>query len=778
LPLWAVTGASFLFTIGLFWRVALTDQLLLRRDMLRVVLPLKSFWAERIRAGQLPEWYPYDGLGQPFAGMMVSGAFHPGNALFLVLHVGPALTWNALLCFPVMACGLWLLLRRAGVSRMACALGVVLGTFNGYAVCITNSLPYLQAMALVPWALFAVMRFVERPGIARGVAGALALSLVLFAGDTQSFLIACALTCPIALWLPSRHSAVRRLSLFLGLMGLTAVVALPQLVAAAHVLRESLAAKRSLPETLIFSLHPWRLLEMLVGPLFGTGELYQDASVTEALLHSGLGGMWVESVHFGAVGLVLAAAGLATLPGARLRIGAGLTVAGALLLVLGKYGGLYGVFYRLFWLWRPFRYPEKLLPYLFLALAALAALGLDGARRNAVLGRWVGRCASALSVALMLLAGSEVSLHAFTRVCQWVSGGALGVATTAELGDNLVRACGLTIVALLATAWAVRAPSASRRGWLVPGVCALVAFIQGEPLYGAVSPEVLEETPLTVQVVQEREGEPHLGGARVYSAVGSHAIAVLEGLSFDDGQASATTTGLEPVTPAWYHLEGANAYLPAASARLRALQQSGVFLDRVAGLFSASYVAVSSRDYRGDGRYVLARSNRLQTLLLANPGAVPRLSLRSPLCVASEAEALRHIVDPSFQAATDAVVECGSQFLLQPTERATTAGLVRFVSYDADRVEIDATTATSQLLVLADAYYSGWSATVDGKPTAILPANLAGRGLLLGPGPHRVVFSYRTPGLRLALGVSAATVLLGAGFGLAGWFRARRRRPG
>ncbi len=774
----AVTGASFLFTIGLFWRVALADNLLLRRDMLRVVLPLKSFWAERIRAGHLPEWYPYDGLGQPFAGMMVSGAFHPGNGLFLLVPFGSALNWNALICFPLLASGLWALLRRAGISPTACALGVVLGTFNGYAVSITNSLPYLQAMAVVPWALLLVVRFVESPAVARGVLAALALSLVLFAGDAQSFLIVCTLTVPLVLGLPSRHSLRRRLVLWLALMVVTALVALPQLAAAVHVLRDARAAQRSLPEALLFSMHPLRLLEMLVGPLFGTGELYQEASVTDALLHSGLGGMWVESVHFGAIGLLLAAAGLATLPSARLRLGAALAVGGIGLLALGKYGGLYALVYRLLWLWRPFRYPEKLLPYLFLALAALAALGLDGARRNAVLGRWVGRCASALSAALMLLAGSEVSLHAFTRVCQWASGGALGVATTAELRDNLVRACGLTIVALLATAWAVRAPAASRRGWLVPGVCALVAFIQGEPLYGAVSPEVLEETPLTVKVVQEREGEPHLGGARVYSAVGSHAIAVLEGLSFDDGQASATITGLEPVTPAWYRLEGANAYLPAASARLRALQQSGVFLDRVAGLFSAAYVAVSSRDYRGDGRLVLARSNRLQTLLLANPGAVPRLSLRSPLCVASEAEALRHIVDPSFQAATDAVVECGSQFPPQPTERTTTAGLSRFVSYDADRVEIDATTATSQLLVLADAYYGGWSAMVDGKPTTVLPTNLAGRGLLLGPGHHRVVFSYRTPGLRLALGVSAATVLLGAGFGLAGWFRARRRRPG
>jgi hypothetical protein len=104
-----------------------------------------------------------------------------------VLPAGQALTWNALLCFPLLATGLWALLRRLGASPVACALGAVLVTFNGYAVCITNSLPYLQAMALVPWALVAAMRYFERPGLVRAVLGALVLALVLFAGDAQSF---------------------------------------------------------------------------------------------------------------------------------------------------------------------------------------------------------------------------------------------------------------------------------------------------------------------------------------------------------------------------------------------------------------------------------------------------------------------------------------------------------------------------------------------------------------------------------------------------------------
>lgn len=772
-------------SIALFWRVALLDKLLLRRDMLRVVLPLKSFWADSVRAGHLPGWYPYDGFGQPFAGMMVSGSFHPGNLLFLLLSPGAALKWNAVLCFPVLATGLWALLRRLGVSNAACALGAVLGTFNGYAVCITNSLPYLEAMALVPWALLAAMRYFERPGVGRAVLGALALSLVLFAGDTQSFCITCALTLPVALLTPSARAASWRLLAWLGLMGAAALVALPQLVAGADVVRETQTAQRSLAEALIWSMHPLRLLEMLLGPLYGTGRLYQDTQVTDGLLHAGFawsgGGMWVESVHFGAVGLLLCAVGVASLPRRRLRVAAAAAVVAFGLLALGRYGGLYEVLYRLLWLWRPFRYPEKLVPFLFLFLSVGAALGLEQTRRRPELGRWVRRSALALFCLLGVLALGEVAFHLFTRGCQALSAVALTPDVTEELRGNFLRGCGLSGFGLLAIAWACRAPLASSRLWAVPGVCMLIAFVQGEPLYGANAPEVLSETPFTVQAVLARAGPAHLGGPRVYSAVKGHALPALADVSFEDSSTAATAIGFEPVTPALYGLEGANIYLPAVSARVLALRHSPVFANRLVGLFGASFFAASEYDFRdegGDPTLVLAYSEPLHLVLIANPTVRARLALRRATCVGSPEEALLRTTDAAFESSGQAIVECQGASPPVTPEEGQSLGTVRVVSYEADRVELEATATAASVLVLADAYYRGWSATVDGRAAAILPTNVAGRGLLLEPGRHPVVFTYRTPDLLSAAALSLATLLLGAGFGLVGSFRRVRARRG
>lgn len=61
----------------------------------------------------------------------------------------------------------------------------------------------------------------------------------------------------------------------------------------------------------------------------------------------------------------------------------------------------------------------------------------------------------------------------------------------------------------------------------------------------------------------------------------------------------------------------------------------------------------------------------------------------------------------------------------------------------ATQVVIDATSPQGGLLVLADTYYPGWRATVDGAPTPILRVNQMHRGVLVPPGAHTVTFRYQ-----------------------------------
>jgi hypothetical protein len=100
---------------------------------------------------------------------------------------------------------------------------------------------------------------------------------------------------------------------------------------------------------------------------------------------------------------------------------------------------------------------------------------------------------------------------------------------------------------------------------------------------------------------------------------------------------------------------------------------------------------------------------------------------------------------------------------------------VRWVRYEADRVEIEAECRSRGVLVLSDVLYPGWKLLVDGRPREILRANRLMRGVALEPGTHRVIFEYRPWTFRVGLWISlASAVFLLAGFAAS---RFKRRRP-
>ena len=110
------------------------------------------------------------------------------------------------------------------------------------------------------------------------------------------------------------------------------------------------------------------------------------------------------------------------------------------------------------------------------------------------------------------------------------------------------------------------------------------------------------------------------------------------------------------------------------------------------------------------------------------------------------------------------------------TGTAGTTGTVEIVSYAPEHVEVRTTSTAPAFLVLADANYPGWAATVDGLPAPIYATNVLFRGVPVPAGTHSVVFSFQPtgwlPGLWLAaLGSMIVVALIAA----AGWQRFRRR---
>jgi hypothetical protein len=260
-----------------------------------------------------------------------------------------------------------------------------------------------------------------------------------------------------------------------------------------------------------------------------------------------------------------------------------------------------------------------------------------------------------------------------------------------------------------------------------------------------------------VSAIQKREERPGLGQYRVVSAIQVHHVPIRAGLSEPDAYAVSSASALLPDIPALWGLESADAYLPAESRRVYQLtQQPQIWYLRFDGDFSARYTVLPQEFFdqiNGRKELVVMEHPALHLLLLHNPAAAPRVSLRRSHCVESDDQAFKAVVARKFDSTQEAVVEC---YPTRPSAsyRSVPSDEVRVASYAPERVEIAVRNSTPTLLVVNDAFYQGWMASVDGKPAEIVPANYAVRGLELDRGQHQVVFSYRAPGLLVGLCIS------------------------
>jgi hypothetical protein len=76
------------------------------------------------------------------------------------------------------------------------------------------------------------------------------------------------------------------------------------------------------------------------------------------------------------------------------------------------------------------------------------------------------------------------------------------------------------------------------------------------------------------------------------------------------------------------------------------------------------------------------------------------------------------------------------------------------------RVRVEVTTERPGILILADACYPGWRATVNGNPAGILPVDGLFRGVPISEGKHQVEFFYAPVSLNIGSSITQGVGLL------------------
>ncbi|MDF1564919.1 MAG: YfhO family protein [Deltaproteobacteria bacterium] len=773
-----------LCTLAVFWRVAfLAGQTLAERDLFRVYLPARQYWADRIAAGHFPDWFPHDSLGQSFPGALVTGAFHPSNFLYLLASLPTAFELNLLLSYLAAFTGMYAWLRRGhALGRIPAAAGAVTFGLSGYLVSIHNNLLYLMATATLPWLLWALLSHLRRPAPGRLLLASAALASILLCGDPQAFVIASGMVVVYTLlfgpagW---RSDVPRALAVLAGGTALAAVQLVPVLSLRAGLHAEAMP----LGTATQWSTLPARALDLFLGPVFSPNESSQVLRHLAEVMAPDHESWWAYSLHLGAAAmLLLLVAAWRRRQQRRVQV---LALISLLLftLMLGRHALLYGFLHAHLPFWNAFRYPEKLGGALSFLLAFGVAFALADHLADARARRRAGWILAGGGALLALLGGLELAAHAGTATLQALAQLQTGDETllhfvSARLAKGLLTAAAFTAVGGAALLLVRRETLA---GALLVASLALALLDSGQEAYRTVEARYLLEAPATVQLLRRRPDGPRMAGFRVFCPID---LFHWRSSDLDDanGVMTALSSCLASGTNALWGIESAESYLPGASTTAGSiLKQGRAHFLRYSGLFSVRFAIVDARWYADQGGRtdrVLYDVAAFDQVVLYNEKALPRAFLAPLLCLPSLDEVKKALSLGWSRAERGEVVfaECPPGDSLPPAPEGVPVGGadLRIVDWQPEHLRLEVETPVAAGLVINDAHYPGWTATVDGEEVPIHRANQLVRVLRLPAGEHRVELRYRTPGLILGASVSGLALAILALWTLLGALRGRR----
>jgi hypothetical protein len=746
-------GAVALAVLALFVGPALLPSTYLsHRDILRLHLPLRHFLASEWQQGRLPTWFHLDGVGVSFVGSAVGAAFSPLQILVPLFPPDVALKIQVLLLLVVAGGGAARLVAGLGVGEAGRWMAAVAYAGSGYLVSATDNFTFLHGAALLPWTLDAAERLARVPSLRGGLWCGVLVALGVAGGDLQStYLQVLLMLAWVATLSSSRPVALRHLGVGGAAGGLLVAPLLPAIAAAAS--ESGRLGGLSAQEAVRWSLHPLRLLELVIGPLAPPGLV--DAHGPELVDRLGgyNGALWVTSEALGIVVVSLAVAGAARARREGLRRYLALTLVG-LLLALGSHGFLYGLFLRAVPLWSAFRYPEKLMPLVLLGAAVLAVRALQRPPERALWIALGGMAALSALTAVLAGPGTISSLLAGRQ-------GPLDPALAETLSGH-VRLQALIALLLAAAFAAALRWRPERVPWVAAGLVLVQAVLAARGQVPVRDRSELAETPALVAPLRAAGAErSRLAAWPVrYSFPG-------ERLSAMDAAREGDRQALAPDLSALHGFGNIYSYNPGSMGAFEAAcGQRPSCTSPCARRLGAGFCVVSYDEaprWTARGARELGRLSRPKLVLLADPLARPWASFPG----------VRAVTDPTEIAA--ALRLDGPELPglgPGPSAPAAPGAVLEWSRPRPDAAIVEVSLAEDNLLVLAENCARGWKVWVDRVPAALARVDLGLCAVRVPAGRHLVQARYVPPGWPGAWAGPMVVLLVLA---LAAFARERRR---
>ena len=685
-----------------YWRlltmrgVVITDGIF-TSDLMNEGFPYRHFLGEALKNGWWPTWIPQVYGGLPLLARSEAGTASPLNILlFGLLPPYAALNWAVVLTPLIAAWGTFLFARETGSGTAGSVMAGLSFAWCGFLVAHLMHLSMVGTVCWFPLALYLIERGVPAQGAPRRwnfFLFSVVVGLQVVAGHPQIVyysILFYIVYTPLRAW--SLSAAVPATVAWFSLALLAGLgLGAVQLLPTHELTRlTDRAHGLSFAQAVAFSYDPSDIKNFLYP--YANGDIGDGSYRGRAIF-------WEDYGYAGLIPLLLAGYGVVKRWGTwHTRFFAAAAVA-SYLLVLGPHTPVFGAAFHVVPGMRYFRFPTRFLFVVDFSIAVLASAGLGALTARAA------RPSRAAVLAALLLALTTVDLWYFQvrqnpviDAATWQRPPSTARLLREQGGPELFRIYSLGAVGTH------RAAFREARGWV----------------------------NLAPYVEQREILQPNSNA--------------LYGLSSADGYAQLTPGYVVDV---WGDQNRAGLIQQAGSLGAEGYTPSPRFL-KVLSLFNVKFV-LSPWTIHGTELVPFKQEGRV--LVYRNPRVLPRAFLvgrhhRVRDSAAARDRLLAEDFDPReevilFEDPPSAMAPASAQGAVVSVER-----------YDAEEVVVRTVAEHAGILVLADTFYPGWKAQVDGVETRILRANLSQRAVPVGAGTHEVRFVFRSPAIRGGLVIS------------------------
>lgn len=698
--------------------------------------PWREFGFEELKAGQLPFWNPYNGGGAPLFANYQTAFLYPPNWLHLILPHAQAMSLIALLHILWAGLGMNLFTRRLGVSQLGQGVSTLSFAFAGYGIARLGSFPTFDAYAWMPWVFWAILAVTEtRRLIYVGQLGFIT-GLLLLAGHAQTafYILIAAGFFTLWLgwvWLNNQPASQRWMALAMTgggvLLGLG--IAAVQLLFTGELLAQSQRSGGVDYETLTnLSFAPLRIINFLTPNFFGS-------PVDGSYLTPERGVYFEDAAYLGFLPLI---ASIAALWGwwsqwrnlfaesrwafRSVPFWGGISLVG-LVLATGRFGPVYHWLYTYIPTFDAFREPVRWLIWPVFALCVLAGIGVGAWGRGGRLFFWT-RLSGVGGAAMFLLA--------------------LGISQFNTTEDNFVPVLSKAIMAMgawlaIACALTLLQPTPTQSNWYQRWQWAVLLVVAADLLWAAkgLNPTItprfygdisLSEPQGRLYWFEDYETSVKFEGyfkLSDYRIAGSEWPALRRSLlpNINLIDRIAIFNNFDPLQPQ-YHSHYVELLEQQGPTTPQLLQAAGV------GQVYGEYQPTGWETVQGE--YLSYRAPQPVSSVWVVPQAQ---------WVADDAGIDLALLDPNWQPQKTVILRD------TPPDEAELVPLteVSFFEVVEDTPDVKRyriVTNGAGYLVLANTWYPGWSAEVDGESQPLYRANLSFMAVALPDGGGEVTIRY------------------------------------